>query len=115
MTLADTQSVMAPHNHYVNIGIQGGLLGWGLGVWFITLLWKMHRFRISSAKLRHENVLHYGIWMALLAASVNALFHNAGIFTPELATSCLIGLLAASYVAELPDPIVTRPRFNLLD
>ena len=48
--------------------------------------------------------LHLGIGLALLAAMLNGLFHNAGVFSPELATSSLLGLLLAQSYLAVPEP-----------
>lgn len=92
--------VMAPHNHYINAGVQGGVLGWVILAGCLWALWKAHSTvrvairRTSRPGLRMEFLC---VLVGLAAVLGNAVFHNAGIFSAELATISLIGLLLAQY------------------
>lgn len=101
----ELETTLASHNHYVNLGVNGGVLGWVVGIWFISILWRMHRISVERyAGRRAAYIRHAGITLALLAAMINAFFHNAGVFSPELVTSCLVGLLIADYRLALRTP-----------
>lgn len=101
----EIETTMASHNHYVNLGMNGGVLGWVVGFWFIRILWRMHRISVERyAGRRVAYIRHGGIVLALLATMINAFFHNAGIFSPELVASCLVGLLIADYRLALRTP-----------
>jgi hypothetical protein len=94
----ELESTMASHNHFVNLGLDAGIFGWVIGGWFLYILWRMHRISVERYRgQRAAYVRHAGIALAVLAAMINAFFHNAGVFSPELATSYLIGLLVADY------------------
>jgi hypothetical protein len=94
----EVENTLASHNHYVNIGVNAGVLGWVVGLWFLLVLWRMHRISVERYRRnRPAYIRHCGITLALLAALMNAFFHNSGIFSPDLLTSCLVGLLVADY------------------
>lgn len=100
----EVQEALASHNHYVNIGVNAGVLGWVVGVWFFLVLWRMHRISIERYRRnRPAYIRHCGITLALLAALMNAFFHNSGIFSPDLMTCFLVGLLIADYRLSLRD------------
>jgi hypothetical protein len=64
----------------------------------------MHRISVDRYRRnRPAYIRHCGITLALLAALMNAFFHNSGVFSPDLMTSCLIGLLIADYRLALRD------------
>lgn len=108
LSTQEIETTMASHNHYVNMGMNGGVLGWVVGIWFVRILWRMHRISVQRyAGNRSAYIRHGGIVLALLAAMINAFFHNAGLFSPELATSCLVGLLIADYRIALRAPPYT--------
>lgn len=103
-------AVMAPHNHYIDIGVHAGLGGWLLFLVCAWSLWKAQRtvkiaVRITRTAAQQEYLY---VSAGLLAAMGNALFHNAGIFSPELATSTMVGLLLAQYRQVVCQP-VRRP------
>lgn len=94
----EVQETLASHNHYVNIGVNAGVMGWVVGALFFLVLWRMHRISVERYRRnRPAYIRHCGITLALLAALMNAFFHNSGVFSPDLMTSCLIGLLIADY------------------
>jgi hypothetical protein len=100
----EVQETLASHNHYVNIGVNAGVLGWVVGALFFLVLWRMHRISVDRYRRnRPAYIRHCGITLALLAALMNAFFHNSGVFSPDLMTSCLIGLLIADYRLALRD------------
>lgn len=100
----EVQGTLASHNHYVNIGVNAGVLGWVVALWFLNVLWRIHRISVERYRRnRAAYIRHCGISLALLAAMMNALFHNSGIFSPDLMTCCLIGLLVADYRLSLVD------------
>lgn len=94
----EVEDTLASHNHYVNIGVNAGVLGWVVGLWFFMVLWRMHRISVERYRRnRPAYIRHCGITLALLAALMNAFFHNSGVFSPDLMTCLLIGLLIADY------------------
>jgi O-antigen ligase len=100
----EVKGTLASHNHYVNIGVNAGVLGWVVGLWFFLVLWRMHRIAVERYRSnRPAYIRHCGITLALLAALMNAFFHNAGVFSPDLMTCFLIGLLIADYRLSLRD------------
>lgn len=100
----EVQGTLASHNHYVNIGVNAGVLGWVVGAWLFLVLWRMHRISVERYRPnRQAYIRHCGITLALLAALINAFFHNSGVFSPDLMTCLLIGLLIASYRLALRD------------
>jgi hypothetical protein len=100
----EVQETLASHNHYVNIGVNAGVLGWVVAALFFLVLWRMHRISVGRyMRNRPAYIRHCGIALALLAALMNAFFHNSGVFSPDLMTSCLIGLLIADYRLALRD------------
>jgi hypothetical protein len=105
----EMQDTLASHNHYVNIGVNAGVLGWVIGIWFFMTLWRMHRISIERYRRnRSAYIRHCGITLALLAALMNAFFHNSGVFSPDLMTCLLVGLLIADYRLAMRD--TARPR-----
>ena len=108
----EREDTLASHNHYVNIGVNAGVLGWVVGLWFLLTLWRMRRIAVERYRRNRPGyILHCGIALALLAALMNAFFHNAGIFSPDLMTSFLIGLLIADYRLSLR----SMPREQVID
>lgn len=108
----EVKGTLASHNHYVNIGVNAGVLGWVVGLWFFLILWRMRRIAVDRYRSnRAAYIRHCGITLALLAALMNAFFHNSGAFSPDLATSFLIGLLIADYRLSLRD----KPREQVVD
>ena len=101
----EVQGTLASHNHYVNIGVNAGVLGWVVAVWFFAILRRMHRISVERYRRnRPAYIRHCGITLALLAALMNAFFHNSGVFSPDLMTCLLIGLLIADYRLALREP-----------
>lgn len=102
--------VLAPHNHYINAGVRAGVPGWLLLLACLWSLWKAER-GVSIAVIRTHPDLRIP-WlcfsMGVLAVMGNAVFHNAGIFTPELATSTMAGLLLALWHQTRPGPAIRR-------
>jgi hypothetical protein len=85
-----------PHNHYVNVGLHAGVMGWLILLVWLRVLWRMHvNARRTLARDKDLYLLHLGVSLALLGAMINAMFHNAGIFTPELATTSILGIYLA--------------------
>jgi hypothetical protein len=100
----EVQKTLASHNHYVNIGVNAGVLGWVVGALFFLVLWRMRCISVERCRRnRAAYIRHCGITLALLAALMNAFFHNAGVFSPDLMTCLLIGLLIADYRLTLRD------------
>lgn len=96
LSAQDVADVIAPHNHYINIGVRGGVAGWGLLAVALAAMWRAARVARSFTRDQPALRLQFlGVTVALLGVMANALFHNGGLFTPELATSTLIGLLFA--------------------
>ncbi|MCL4779475.1 MAG: O-antigen ligase family protein [Gammaproteobacteria bacterium] len=101
----EVKETLASHNHYVNIGVNAGVLGWVVAVWFFAILRRMHRISVERYRRnRPAYIRHCGITLALLAALMNAFFHNSGVFSPDLMTCLLIGLLIADYRLALREP-----------
>ncbi len=108
MMLSDyvVSRVLAPHNHYINVGVRGGIPGWLLLAWALSALWAVHKtVRALARRAARLRMQHICVATGLGAAMGNAIFHNAGLFSPEIATSVMIGLLLGLY----RDSIGTRP------
>lgn len=96
--ISELQAARAPppHNHYVNVGLHAGVMGWLILLVWLRVLWRMHvKARRALARDKDLYLLHLGVSLALLGAMINAIFHNAGIFTPELATTSILGIYLA--------------------
>ncbi len=99
----EVQETLASHNHYVNIAVNAGVLGWVVGLWFFVVLWRMHRISVERYRCnRPAYIRHCGITLALLAALMNAFFTTRA-FSPDLMTCFLVGLLIADYRLSLRD------------
>lgn len=85
-------TVMPPHNHYVNIGMHAGVAGWLILVVVVWLFRKVHIQSRSAFRETGPIILEKTTRLALIAVLGNALFHNAGLFSPELATSTVAAL-----------------------
>ncbi len=98
--------VLAPHNHYVNVGVRAGVPGWIVLAWCLWVLWKTQRVvRVAAwTRMPGLRVQHLCVSVGVAAVLANAIFHNAGIFTPELATTTMVGLLLAQYRQVLREP-----------
>jgi O-Antigen ligase len=82
-----------PHNHYINIGMHIGILGWALLLAFMLGLLATLRHSNKMAHLLNiDSTFIQGINIALGAAMFNALFHNAGIFFFESMTLALLAI-----------------------
>lgn len=93
LSKSDIDKVPPPHNHYVNMGVRTGVLGWVILAFFVRILLTTNqKMRKLTAHDTNLSLRHLGVSLALLAAMMNSIFHNAGIFTPELATIALLGL-----------------------
>ena len=91
---AAVAKVLSPHNHYVNIGVRGGVPGWLLmGVVAVSVFGIYRAASGATRGSRRLRVQFMCISFGLAAAMGNAVFHNAGVFSPELATSVMLGLL----------------------
>lgn len=98
VTEIEAAKIPPPHNHYVNVGVRAGIVGWVILAGWLWLQWRIYRTavrRIGDDKKCLD--FHLGLSLALLAAMLNALFHNAGIFSPELGTVSILGLYMACY------------------
>lgn len=103
---AQAEEILAPHNHYINAGVRAGVPGWLALAGCLWALWKAQRTvkaatRPAQAALRTEYLC---VSVGLAAVMANAIFHNAGIFTPELATTSMVGLLLALYRQVMREP-----------
>ncbi len=94
--------VLAPHNHYINVGVRAGIPGWLLLGWTLSALWAIHKMvRAVAPQVPRLRIQHLCIATGLGAAMGNAIFHNAGLFSPEIATSIMVGLLLGLYRASV--------------
>lgn len=89
---------LAPHNHYVNVGLKAGILGWGvMGIIFLIIIRIF--FSDISSKLNNDklkkNVI--GLKLSVIAGLGNGIFHNAGLFSAELATCVSLAMLLTLY------------------
>lgn len=103
MSESTVAKVLSPHNHYVNIGLRGGVPGWALML--VVLLAIVGIYRDTGRAVRGNGRLrmqYLCISLGLAASMGNAIFHNAGIFSPELATSVMLGLLMGLYLDVCP-------------
>lgn len=92
------KTVLAPHNHYVNVGIKAGIWGWLI---LAALFWQIGSviksdFRRMGMK---DNIVTIvlGLKLSVIAVLGNAVFHNAGIFSAEFASTTVLALLLALY------------------
>ncbi len=96
--LSPGDTILYPHNHYINTGLHAGLLGWGVTLYFFYRLRKMHR---EGKRMVSEDpqikLLYTAVSLSLFAVMGNALFHNAGIFTGEFASCSMLGFFLAMY------------------
>lgn len=102
MMLSDytVSRVLAPHNHYINVGVRAGIPGWLVLVWALFSLWAIHKtVRVVARRVPRVRMQHICVATGLGAAMGNAIFHNAGLFSPEIATSVMVGLLLGLYRA----------------
>jgi hypothetical protein len=66
----------------VNIGVNAGVLGWVVGLCAFfpgVVAHASHRRRSLPVAIRPAYIRHCGITLALLAALMNAFFHNSGV------------------------------------
>jgi len=108
---AVTAAVLAPHNHYIDAGVAAGVVGWLMMAWCLWALWKAQRTVRAAvrARLPELRVEALCISVGLAAVMGNAVFHNAGIFSPEIATTSIAGLLLAQYRQVLREPLRRLP------
>ncbi|MCC7488571.1 MAG: hypothetical protein IT485_02900 [Gammaproteobacteria bacterium] len=102
--------VLAPHNHYINVGVRAGVPGWLVLLACLWALWKAQRTLKAAVLRTHPDlrIPYLCFSVGLLAVMGNAVFHNAGIFSPELATSTMVGLLLALWRQVQREPVVWR-------
>jgi hypothetical protein len=99
------------HNHYVNIGIHIGVLGWLLLLGVLYGVIRFHReTRYSLPDYAEIASFRRGIKLALIAVMGNAFFHNAGLFTGQL-TTCSVVALYFSLKSIYPDKIEAKTRY----
>ncbi len=102
--------VLAPHNHYINAGVRAGVPGWLVLLACLWALWKAQRTLKAAVLRTHPDlrIPYLCFSVGLLAVMGNAVFHNAGIFTPELATSTMVGLMLALWRQVQREPVLRR-------
>lgn len=102
--------VLAPHNHYINAGVRAGVPGWLVLLVCLWSLWKAQRALKAAVQRTHPDlrIPYLCFTVGVLAVMGNAVFHNAGIFSPELATSTMVGLLLALWRQVQREPVVWR-------
>jgi hypothetical protein len=84
----------APHNHYINIGLDIGILF----VVFLIVMFFLMKSLIKKFKINFEKInidFYHGVTVAFIAVLGNALFHNNGIFRNEPATICVLAIIVA--------------------
>ena len=86
------------HNAYIYTGLQIGLLGWLLMLYYLAIL-KNIITKVFTAKIanREEKIIFEGVSVVTLAPMINSIFQNEGIFNEEPTVLCLTGLLISSY------------------
>ncbi|OSM07110.1 putative lipid A core-O-antigen ligase-like enyme [Magnetofaba australis IT-1] len=84
------------HNHYIVVGMLVGLVGWLFLAGVLYSLRRTIRQYVENAagETRHAQ-LALGAVVSLIAVMCNGLFHNAGVFTSEPLTICLVGVVIA--------------------
>jgi len=90
------QQLIAPHNHYVNIGMHVGVLGWVIFYFFVSLIIKVIR-RFNKAvvtDMKFKIYFHANLY-AFLAVAGNAIFHNNGLFFAETTSWVVLALIFA--------------------
>ncbi|MDY6839537.1 MAG: O-antigen ligase family protein [Thermodesulfobacteriota bacterium] len=88
------QKTPAPHNHYINIGMHGGALGWLLLFFFAwVLVYSLSRRTKALSKEQAGLYIYQGVLFGFMAVLINALFHNDGIFFYNTMTWFCIALL----------------------
>ena len=92
------ENTLASHNHYVNVGLKAGVWGWMV---LAILLWRIAvMLRVDVAPLAEKQPLAkiaLGVKLSVVATMGNAIFHNAGLFSPEFASSTVLAFLMALY------------------
>jgi hypothetical protein len=92
------KNTLSSHNHYINIGLKTGILGW---IILAILLWRIAvMLRVDVAPFdRKQNLamIALGVKLSVTATMGNAIFHNAGLFTHEFASSTVLAFLMAIY------------------
>jgi O-antigen ligase len=89
--------VPAPHNAYINAGVRAGIPGWLLmGIAALLLVRVLRLARRTATAPGSVRVLSLGAGAALTGALVNALFHNAGLFSGEPMTWATLALCCAA-------------------
>ena len=96
-----------PHNHYINVGMHAGYIGWVLLFIFLLALYTLIRFSRKRAWQRGMDLLFLrGLHAALVAVMFNALFHNNGMFFFEPISLTLLAACigASNWVAHSRSP-----------
>jgi hypothetical protein len=89
-----SKKTMAPHNHYVNAGMRTGLFGWLIALLIFTRIYKITRARNLQHLAGSEMALiGKALCMSLFAVLLVGMFHNAGIYSGELASCTVLALV----------------------
>jgi len=96
-------TTMAPHNNYVNAGIEIGIWGWLIFILLFIQIKHMLKYDSGYANMGiSKAAVDFGIKLSVVAVFGNALFHNPGIFSADFATCTILSFLMALYTFE-PD------------
>ena len=98
------ERTLSPHNHYVNVGLKAGIWGW---IILSALLWRIVIMLKTNTSIFVSDqplvVLALGVKLSVVATMGNALFHNAGLFSGELASiTTLAFLMALHHMSQSP-------------
>jgi hypothetical protein len=92
------EKTLASHNHYVNVGLKAGILGW---IILAILLWRIAvMLRVDVASFAGKQPLAtiaLGVKLSVVATLGNAVFHNNGLLSSEFASSTVLAFLMAIY------------------
>lgn len=90
------ESIPYPHNHYLNTGLDAGVLGWAGTAALFLMLRKLHVKAVKKlAKVPNLWPLYASVGLGMLGAMGNGFFHNAGIFSGELASCTMLAFFLA--------------------
>jgi len=94
--LVDSQgNAIAPHNHYVNIIMYGGLVGLLCVSVLLSYIWRQLSSLLKETRSVEDSAWYAAACGGLVAALANACLHNQGPFRGELAACFLIGVVTA--------------------
>ena len=91
ITKTNSSNIPAPHNHYINVAIKIGFVGYIIVIAFCFCIIKNV---ILFYRINKENkTFCYGTIFSLLALVITGLFHNSGLFYGEVTSWVVLSLV----------------------